>query len=151
MCWFVILLEGEVLGDDVDQPCLEPRKFLNSKPSPTMPLCRCPPWRTPALASNKFSTPLVQLLLQCPPTPTIRARSLRHYSSRKQHRHRQSFFEKLRDSWSETKIEWYSIPVGLGIGVVAFAHLRNMRKREGHGSGGDESGSRRKIRPMGSW
>lgn len=156
----IFTLSFGVIDDDVGaiKPTL-PRKFLNNSSPlnpPTMhvpPLCRLrPPWRPPAPTNSPFSVPSVRLLLR-PSTPAIRAKSLRHYSSQ-QHQHKRSFFEKLRESWNDTKVEWYSIPVGLGIGVVAFAHLRNMRNRESQGSdhdGGDDLGSGKKIRPMGSW
>jgi DNA-directed RNA polymerase subunit RPC12/RpoP len=36
---------------------------------------------------------------------------------------------RLRRALRATKIEWYPIPVGLGIAYIAFAHLRKMRER----------------------
>jgi hypothetical protein len=39
------------------------------------------------------------------------------------------FWTRLRRALRATKVEWYPIPIGLGIAYVAFAHLRNMRER----------------------
>ena len=36
---------------------------------------------------------------------------------------------RLRRALRATKVQWYPIPVGLGIAYVAFAHLRKMRER----------------------
>src|SRR5271169_5722854 len=39
------------------------------------------------------------------------------------------FWTRLRRALRATKVEWYPIPIGLGIAYVAFAHLRKMRER----------------------
>jgi hypothetical protein len=39
------------------------------------------------------------------------------------------FWTRLRHALRATRIEWYPIPIGLGIAYVAFAHLRKMRER----------------------
>jgi hypothetical protein len=48
------------------------------------------------------------------------------------------FWTRLRRALRATKVEWYPIPIGLGIAYIAFAHLRKMRER-GWSSRGDES------------
>ncbi|OLL24267.1 Phosphatidylserine decarboxylase proenzyme 1, mitochondrial [Neolecta irregularis DAH-3] len=41
-----------------------------------------------------------------------------------------SFFANLGKSWRDTKVEWYSIPVGLGIAVVGIIQLKKTFDRE---------------------
>ena len=36
---------------------------------------------------------------------------------------------RLRRALRATRVEWYPIPIGLGVAYVAFAHLRKMRER----------------------
>lgn len=76
-----------------------------------------------------------------------------------------SFSTRLGRAWRDTKIEWYPIPIGLGIGFLGFAQFWRVRarerqreeeaKREPAGDGG-EGGSKRprkreRIRPSGPW
>jgi hypothetical protein len=39
------------------------------------------------------------------------------------------FWTRVRRALRATKIEWYPIPIGLGVAYIAFAHLRKMRER----------------------
>ena len=39
------------------------------------------------------------------------------------------FWARLRRALRTTRIEWYPIPIGLGVAYVVFAHLRKMRER----------------------
>ncbi|WEW54707.1 phosphatidylserine decarboxylase 1 [Emydomyces testavorans] len=69
----------------------------------------------------------------------------------------QSFWSKLRSALSNTKVEWYSIPVGLGIaylGLVQFYKTQKAEKErqlrestEEH----EEIPRRKRIRPTGPW
>jgi len=74
----------------------------------------------------------------------------------------QSFFKRLRSSLNSTKIEWYPIPVGLGIGFLGLLQYTKIRNREARkaeeeqenariaGNGGDPK-QPKKIRPTGPW
>ena len=96
----------------------------------------------------------------------------RFTSSARRHEYQQqygkaSFGSRLRSAWRNTKIEWYPIPVGLGIGFLGFAQLYRVRQREktrgaeeenertlsAPGDGGERGKpkKRRKIRPSGPW
>ncbi|KAI9814247.1 MAG: phosphatidylserine decarboxylase 1 [Pycnora praestabilis] len=101
-------------------------------------------------------------------TSTARRQEQQQQQQRNQ---RDSFGSRLRHALSNTKIRWYPIPVGLGIGFLGFAQLYRIRQREkrrenedhserarGEGSGGnggeDEGGrpkKRKRIRPSGPW
>lgn len=45
------------------------------------------------------------------------------------------FWTRLRRALKTTKVEWYPIPIGLGIAYIAFAHLRKMSQRQPPPSG----------------
>lgn len=73
----------------------------------------------------------------------------------------QSFFKRLRSSLKSTKIEWYPIPVGLGIGFLGLLQYTKIRNREVRkaeeeqehqrtANGGDPK-QPKKIRPTGPW
>ncbi|OAX79718.1 phosphatidylserine decarboxylase [Emergomyces africanus] len=71
----------------------------------------------------------------------------------------ESFRSRLRTALGNTKVEWYPIPVGLGIGFLGFVQFFRSKKAEkerleresGEEDGyGDVSG-RRKVRPSGPW
>jgi phosphatidylserine decarboxylase len=80
----------------------------------------------------------------------------------------ESFGTRLGKAWRGTKIAWYPIPVGLGIGFLGFAQFWRVRAREqerqrsaiaasvGGGEDGGEGGpgrprKRERIRPSGPW
>ena len=78
-----------------------------------------------------------------------------------------SFTSRLRMALRETKIKWYPIPVGLGIGFLGLLQFNRIQQRErarreeeeesGYGSenGVDGNGGRprkrKRIRPSGPW
>lgn len=108
-----------------------------------------------------------------------RCNSSRLFSSstklyRQQPNYKDSFGTRLRKALSETKIKWYPIPVGLGIGFIGLAQLYRVTEREkarreeewdddgyvrstgtnGNGSDGESEGRpkrRQRIRPTGPW
>lgn len=80
------------------------------------------------------------------------------------------FGSRLREALQRTKVQWYPIPVGLGIGFLGFAQLyrqhqqqkrENLRQEEeedgGYGPEVDNEGKggkpkkRKRIRPSGPW
>lgn len=99
--------------------------------------------------------------------------SPRNFTSSTHHNdyHRQygrgSFGSRLRTAWRGTKIEWYPIPVGLGIGFLGLAQLYRVRQRDnvrqaeeenertlsapGDNGEGSKPKKRRRIRPSGPW
>jgi hypothetical protein len=76
-----------------------------------------------------------------------------------------SFRSRLRTALRKTKIEWYTIPAGVGIGFLGLVQFYRIREREKNidddgtstGSGGSQGGSeekpqkRKRIRPTGPW
>lgn len=116
---------------------------------PVPPLRARPPLglrTTPALLQNLSRSPLaartspILLLRQFTSSP----------APQRYNNHRPpSFFARARHSWNDTKVEWYTIPVGLGILVVALSHLR---KRDSSTSATSAAANEEKlIRPMGAW
>jgi phosphatidylserine decarboxylase len=110
-----------------------------------------------------------------------RCHGFRNFSSsaarfgRQQKEYKESFGSRLRKALNETKITWYHIPVGVGIGFLALGQLYRVNEREkarelgenldgnGHvksvGSEEDGAGSetqgrpkkRERVRPSGPW
>ncbi|KAH0543253.1 hypothetical protein FGG08_002417 [Glutinoglossum americanum] len=86
--------------------------------------------------------------------------SARRYEQGQKQRHRESFWKRLRFALRNTRIEWYPIPVGLGIGFLGFAQLYRVRQRKAreeeerrldrYGEDGRPT-KRQKIRPSGPW
>jgi phosphatidylserine decarboxylase len=84
---------------------------------------------------------------------------------RQQPNYKDSFGKRLRKALSETKIKWYPIPVGLGIGFLGLAQLYRVNEREkarreeeweNNGNRGDGESElipkkRQRIRPTGPW
>ena len=81
---------------------------------------------------------------------------------------RESFSSRLRTALRDTKIRWYPIPIGLGVGFLGFTQLyKQQQQRERirqdevdgsyHNSEGehhDKEGrpkKRKRIRPSGPW
>lgn len=78
---------------------------------------------------------------------------------------RESFSTRLRAALNDTKIQWYPIPVGLGIGSLGLLQFYKVREREkarqkeeeqwessSTGNGEDGRPKRRpRIRPTGPW
>ena len=67
------------------------------------------------------------------------------------------FWTRLRRALRTTKVEWYPIPVGLGVAYVAYAHLRKMRERGwttpsgGEGDGRPSTKSSNDVKVHGPW
>ncbi|KAI5788943.1 phosphatidylserine decarboxylase-domain-containing protein [Peziza echinospora] len=70
-------------------------------------------------------------------------------------RRRSRFSQRLREALSKTKIEWYPIPIGLGIGYLAFNHFRKIASKkyddDGVNEGVENVERRKRIRPDGPW
>jgi len=124
-------------------------------------------------STRRGSTFVSQIQPQC----VCRCHSPRSFSSsarlyRQQPHYKDSFGTRLRKALNETKIKWYPIPVGLGIGFLGLGQLYRVNEREKarireeeweddgvlkmSGSGRDEESSgrpkrRERIRPTGPW
>ena len=75
------------------------------------------------------------------------------------------FGSRLRRALKETKVEWYPIPVGLGVGFLGLVHFYRSQKRikeledntRDHGADDNDGGNgkkptkRKRIRPSGPW
>jgi hypothetical protein len=64
------------------------------------------------------------------------------------------FWTRLRRALRATKVEWYPIPIGLGVAYIAYAHLRNMRDRgwgDGRGDGRPPPARRPDVKVQGPW
>ena len=97
------------------------------------------------------------------------------FCEQQQHR-KESFSSRLRTALRNTKVQWYPIPVGLGIGFLGLAHLYRLNQRRvtdeedeedraylkstGHSNGdkpaeehedGRRPKRRKRIRPDGPW
>ena len=76
-----------------------------------------------------------------------------------------SFGSRLRRALKDTKVEWYPIPIGLGIGFLGFTQFYRSQKRAKeieddtgkYGADGNDGGNgnkptkRKRIRPSGPW
>lgn len=82
-----------------------------------------------------------------------------------QHR-KESFGSRLRTALAKTKIEWYRIPVGIGVGFLGFLQFQRVRAREEarieeersrYGESDEEPADgkrpkrRPRVRPSGPW
>ncbi|KAI9675642.1 MAG: phosphatidylserine decarboxylase 1 [Caeruleum heppii] len=138
---------------------------------------------TPHLLSSSSSSSLPRYRPCCctsivPPRTPCRSQSIisqtRSFSAASHRYHQQqqsrkeSFGSRLRSAWRETPIQWYPIPVGVGIGFLGFAQLYRVRQREKlrreederrQIDGGDDNGAengrrpkkRTRIKPSGPW
>lgn len=130
--------------------------------------------RSPFLASPTHGGLIPAQLSISPYLCRYHRASPRHFSSsvrfaRKQDG-RESFGTRLRRALGETKIRWYPIPVGLGIGFLALTQFYRVNEREkirqreeeedaylrsvGKGEEQDSEGRpkrRKRIRPTGPW
>jgi phosphatidylserine decarboxylase len=81
---------------------------------------------------------------------------------------KEPFFTRLKTAWGNTKIQWYSIPVGAGIAFLGATQLYKINQREQarieddaestYSSNGDQDPEepkkpkkRKRIRPSGPW
>ncbi|KAI5841794.1 phosphatidylserine decarboxylase [Morchella snyderi] len=123
---------------------------------PVPPLLRgCPPLRLPRAPPPALRS--APLAARRSPTATALPLPLpRHFSATPPPQHQRyprrppSFFARARHSWNDTKVEWYTIPVGLGILVVALSHLRK-RDSSTSTSTSTSASQEKPIRPMGAW
>ncbi|KAI9732838.1 MAG: phosphatidylserine decarboxylase 1 [Cirrosporium novae-zelandiae] len=82
----------------------------------------------------------------------------------KEKKEKETFNSRLRTALRKTKIEWYPIPIGLGIGFLGFVQLyhswyrEKAREEEQRQNGADGRGDeeprpqkRKRIRPSGPW
>ena len=130
--------------------------------------------RSPFLASPTHGGLIPAQLSISPYLCRYHRQSPRHFSSSvrffRRQDGRESFGTRLRRALGETKIRWYPIPVGVGIGFLALtqfykvnerekirqqedeedAYLRSVGKGEEHDSEGRPK-RRKRIRPTGPW
>ncbi|KAK2762204.1 phosphatidylserine decarboxylase 1 [Arachnomyces sp. PD_36] len=70
---------------------------------------------------------------------------------------KESFSSRLGYAWNNTKVEWYPIPVGLGIGLLGVLQFykkqraENARRERESENGEYENVPRKRIRPSGPW
>lgn len=85
--------------------------------------------------------------------------SVRRLEQEQRHR-KESFSSRLRSALSKTKIQWYPIPVGLGIGFLGFLQFTKIQRREKEREDGDGEAERtpsgrpkrrKRPKPEGPW
>lgn len=84
-----------------------------------------------------------------------------HSQNNQNNQNNQSKFgSRLRYALRNTKVEWYPIPVGVGIGLLGLLHIYRIRRNERRLQEKEASGEaweneqplpRRRIRPSGPW
>lgn len=88
-----------------------------------------------------------------PSTASVRSQIpgiARNFSSNSGQRPR--FSQRLGDALRNTKIQWYQIPVGLGIGFLGLVQFYKVSAREREKQeGGEKPKPRQRIRPDGPW
>ena len=131
-------------------------------------------------AKPQMWTPYSQTLRslgQRPPACICRSSRVKSFSSsaklhRQQKEYRDSFGTRLRKALGETRVKWYPIPVGLGIGFLGLGQLYRINQREKarrrdeeweedgqlsfsgsriDGEPGNRPKRRERIRPTGPW
>ncbi|KAE8451206.1 hypothetical protein EG329_004370 [Mollisiaceae sp. DMI_Dod_QoI] len=134
---------------------------MYTKPRISMQLRVLP--RVPILLSQSQSS----CICRCH-TSRLFSSSARLY--RQKPEYKESFGTRLRRALSETKIKWYPIPVGLGIGFLGLLQFYRVNEREkarkqeekpeedgyvkivgGDGDHGGRPKKRERIRPTGPW
>ncbi|CAK7208607.1 phosphatidylserine decarboxylase 1 [Sporothrix curviconia] len=108
------------------------------------------------ITTGRFSVSLSerQILFNPPRRLVINTSPFRFYSQKAFRRPR--FSARLRHALKNSKIQWYRIPVGLGIGflgLVQFYKVRNRKAEEGENGGeaAPKPKKRPRIRPDGPW
>lgn len=111
------------------------------------------------ITTGRFSVSLSerQILFNPPRRLVINTSPFRFYSQKAFRRPR--FSARLRHALKNSKIQWYRIPVGLGIGflgLVQFYKVRNRQAAEENGGEGAVEAApkpkkRPRIRPDGPW
>lgn len=134
---------------------------MYTKPRISMQLRVLP--RVPILLSQSQSS----CICRCH-TSRLFSSSARLY--RQKPEYKESFGTRLRRALSETKIKWYPIPIGLGIGFLGLLQFYRVNEREkarkqeekpeedgyvkivgGDGDHGGRPKKRERIRPTGPW
>lgn len=124
----------------------------------------------PQIARYAPRPPHLQLRCSRPIPPPSRhfSSSSRRCGEQQDPNYRSSFSSRLRAALRDTKVEWYPIPVGIGIAFLGFAQLYRVRQREkslhedeerrltqgdreGGGGGSGKPKKRKRIRPSGPW
>ncbi len=89
-----------------------------------------------------------------PSTASLRPRTpstTRNFSSGSSGQ-RPRFSQRLGDALRKTKVTWYHIPVGLGVGFLGFVQFYKVQARERERQeGGDKPKPRPRIQPEGPW
>ncbi|KAH6669131.1 phosphatidylserine decarboxylase proenzyme [Plectosphaerella plurivora] len=91
------------------------------------------------------------------PRPNSNGPTARFYSQNSGHRPR--FSSRLRDALKNSKVQWYQLPIGVGIGFVGLMQFYKTTSRERErqeleersGAGGPLPKKRERIRPDGPW
>ncbi|OXV08686.1 hypothetical protein Egran_03551 [Elaphomyces granulatus] len=94
--------------------------------------------------------------------PRLHPRTFSTFKARSYQENRRqstSFSSRLKSAWRDTKIEWYPIPIGLGIGFLGLLQFYRSQRAEKDGwetaeSGdvdGDRPPPRKRVRPSGPW
>ncbi|KAK5995872.1 Phosphatidylserine decarboxylase proenzyme 1 [Cladobotryum mycophilum] len=76
--------------------------------------------------------------------------STRHFSSSNSGK-RPRFSQRLGEALRNSKIQWYQIPVGLGIGFLGLVQFYKVQAREREKQDGQAPKPRPKVRPDGPW
>ena len=112
---------------------------------------RCAAVRSPPPTSSSSSSPRLLLLRHHRP---FSSGSGSGSGSGKRPR----FSQRLGDALRNTKIQWYQIPVGLGIGFLGLVQFYKVSAREQEkqrelevGEPGSQPRGRPKVRPDGPW
>lgn len=107
--------------------------------------------RCSSCADQRVTTPL--LSFRYPIQTPIAAR---HFSSR--YARRPGFSQRLGEALRNSKITWYHIPVGVGIGFLGLvqfykvtAREQEKRRQEDAGVSSEQPKRRQRIRPDGPW
>lgn len=87
-----------------------------------------------------------------PHIPSVSPPLRRNYSQKtKSDDSPHSFFSKLSSSMRNTKIEWFHIPIGLGIAAVGFTQIRKRHSASTSDPSSHGPLPERAVRPMGAW
>ncbi|KAJ9142728.1 hypothetical protein NKR23_g7006 [Pleurostoma richardsiae] len=92
---------------------------------------------------------------------SVRPRTLNVAAGRRlfsqQSQQRPKFSSRLRTAWNSSRIQWYQIPVGVGIGFLGFLQFyktytkEKERQEQESGDGETRPKKRPRIRPEGPW
>ncbi|KJZ75696.1 hypothetical protein HIM_04853 [Hirsutella minnesotensis 3608] len=114
-------------------------------------------WRCSNCAS-RHAAPYAPSVRSSRPSPPISSRAFSAGSSGGSGK-RPRFSQRLGEALRNTKIQWYQIPVGLGIGFLGLVQFYKVSARERERQNGSDDAlgepgaakQRRKVRPEGPW